>query len=117
MSSGTNDSAAVVTAAIRSIRSAGSARLLGRPPALVEQPDDVGRVGREGRPAGGRPHAAARRARAAASRPRRASAVTAAEIDGWVTTSSSAAAVTEPVLTTARKLRSWVSVIATRRKA
>jgi hypothetical protein len=36
--------------------------------------------------------------------------LTAAETDGWVTTSSSAAAVTDPVRTTARKLRSWVSV-------
>ena len=33
--------------------------LLGRAPALVEQPDHVGRIGREGRPAGGRPHASA----------------------------------------------------------
>jgi hypothetical protein len=37
--------------------------------------------------------------------------VTAAETDGWVTTSSRAAAVTEPPWTTARKLRSWVRVI------
>ena len=40
----------------------------------------------------------------------RDSAVIAAETDGWVTTSSSAAAVTDPLRTTARKLRSWVSV-------
>ena len=43
----------------------------------------------------------------------RDSAETAADTDGWVTTSSSAAAVTDPVRKTARKLRSWVSVIAT----
>src|SRR5918999_3222495 len=42
----------------------------------------------------------------------RASADTAADTDGWDTTSSSAAAVTEPVRTTARKLRSWVIVTA-----
>ena len=40
----------------------------------------------------------------------RDSAVIAAETDGCVTTSSSAASVTDPVRTTARKLRSWVSV-------
>jgi hypothetical protein len=40
----------------------------------------------------------------------RDSAVIAAETDGCVTTSSSAACVTDPVRTTARKLRSWVSV-------
>ena len=39
----------------------------------------------------------------------------AAETDGWVTTSSSAAAVTEPLRTTARKLRSCVSVTDTAR--
>jgi len=38
-------------------------------------------------------------------------AVTAAETDGWVTTSSSAAPLTDPVLATAKKLRSWVMVI------
>ena len=43
--------------------------------------------------------------------------MTAAEIEGWVTISSSAAAVTEPVLITERKLRSWVSVIATPEEA
>src|ERR671914_1902013 len=42
----------------------------------------------------------------------RASADTAAETDGCDTTSSSAAAVTEPVRTTARKLRSCVTVTA-----
>src|SRR5919201_3229795 len=42
----------------------------------------------------------------------RDSAVTAADTDGCVTISSSAAAVTEPVRNTARKLWSWVSVIA-----
>jgi hypothetical protein len=40
------------------------------------------------------------------------SAETAADTDGWDTTSSSAAAVTEPVRTTARKLRSCVIVTA-----
>src|SRR5436190_20094227 len=42
----------------------------------------------------------------------RVSADTAADTDGWDTTSSSAAAVTEPVRTTARKLRSCVTVTA-----
>ena len=42
----------------------------------------------------------------------RASAETAADTDGWDTTSSSAAAVTDPVRTTARKLRSCVTVTA-----
>src|SRR6188472_11582 len=42
----------------------------------------------------------------------RVSAETAADTDGWDTTSSSAAAVTEPVRTTARKLRSCVTVTA-----
>ena len=46
----------------------------------------------------------------------RVSARTAAEIDGCVTTNSSAAAVTEPERITARKLRSCVSVIATRQR-
>src|SRR5919198_4291513 len=42
----------------------------------------------------------------------RVSADTAADTDGWDTTSSPAAAVTEPVRTTARKLRSCVTVTA-----
>src|SRR5919198_3009909 len=42
----------------------------------------------------------------------RVRADTAADTDGCDTTSSSAAAVTEPVRTTARKLRSWVTVTA-----
>src|SRR5919106_2347968 len=42
----------------------------------------------------------------------RVSAETAADTDGWDTTSSSAAAVTEPARTTARKLRSCVTVTA-----
>jgi hypothetical protein len=46
----------------------------------------------------------------------RESELTAAETEGWVTTSSRAAAVTEPPRTTARKLRSWVSVIDNRRQ-
>ena len=39
-------------------------------------------------------------------------AETAAETDGWVTTSSSAAPVTDPWRTTARKAESWVTVTA-----
>jgi hypothetical protein len=46
----------------------------------------------------------------------RASAVTAAETHGWVSTSSSAALVTEPVRTTARKLRNCVRVMDTTSK-
>jgi hypothetical protein len=42
----------------------------------------------------------------------RDSAETAADTDGWLTASSSAAAVTDPVRKTARKLWSCVSVIA-----
>ena len=45
----------------------------------------------------------------------RESAATAAETEGWVTTSSSAAAVTDPPRMTARKLRSCVRVIDTSR--
>ena len=80
------------------------------PPApLLEQPDDVGRVRRE-RLAGGASAARRGPSRSSSGVPTsRASAVIAADTDGWVTTSSSAAAVTDPLRTTARKLRSWVS--------
>ena len=54
-----------------------------------------------------------RPARSVSSTPSsRSSAATAAETDGWVTTSSSAAAVTEPLRTTARNAESWVRVTA-----
>jgi len=43
----------------------------------------------------------------------RESAESAADTDGCVTTNSSDAARIDPVRTTARKARSWVSVIAT----
>jgi hypothetical protein len=81
-----------------------------RPAAGLEQSDDVGRVGANSRPA-----AVARTERPARSNSgvptSSASAAIAADTDGWVTTSSSAAAVTEPPRITARKLRSWVRVI------
>ena len=115
MSGGTNDSAAVVTAAMRSSRSR-PARPRGRPPPLLEQPDHVRRIGRELPPAGvGR---TPRPSRSSSCMPTsRDSAVTAADTDGWVTTSASAAAVTDPPRTTARKLRSCVSVIDIAREA
>ena len=46
----------------------------------------------------------------------RESAETAAEIDGWVTYSFSAAAETEPSRATARKLESWFRVTAIARR-
>ena len=115
MSAGTNDSAAVVTAAIRSTRSpAAAASSAVRRPVSSSPitsvayganavPAAVGRTPRPSRSSSGVPTS-------------RESAVIAADTDGWVTTSSSAAPVTEPVRSTARKLRSWVSVIDTARK-
>ena len=112
MRPGTNDSAAVVTAAMRRLRAAASVASLRGLAALLEQPDDVrahrartrvpASVGRMPRPA-----------RSKRSQPSsRASDATAADTDGCVTTRSSAAAVTEPPRTTARNAVSCVRVIA-----
>src|SRR5215218_1255947 len=114
MSGGTNDSAAVVTAASRRRRSArcAASRAARRPSSSSPMtsaanganafPAAVGRIPRPSRSVTGVPSS-------------RDSAATAAETEGWVTTSSSAAAVTEPPRMTARKLRSCVRVIDTRR--
>ena len=112
MRAGTNDSAAVVTAAMFSSRAlsvaASSAVLVPRSSSPITSvangakaaPAAVGRTPRPSRSSSAVPTS-------------RDSAVTAAETDGWVTTSSSAAPVTDPVRMTARKLRSWVRVIDT----
>ena len=112
MSGGTNDSAAVVTAAIVSVSAprASASRAACRP--CSSRPMTSAAYAANSRPAGvGRTPRPARSSRLTPTS--RESAATAAEIAGWVTTSSSAAAVTEPPWTTARKLRSWVSVIDT----
>ena len=83
--------------------------------ALPEEGQDVGRVPRVG-DAGRRRGDAATRALGELHPNLALSAATAAETDGWVTTSSSAAAVTEPSRTTARNADSWVTVTATARK-
>ena len=84
----------------------------GRPPGLVEQAQDAADVARV--------RLARRRSAAARARPASTSATPSdfcsaaseAETAAWVTTSSCAAARTEPVSATARKVRSWFSVMA-----
>ena len=77
----------------------------------MQQAEDVGRVARVGLPAG--VGLTLRPTRSVSFTPSsRSSAATAAETEGWVTTSSSAAAVTDPCRTTEMKAASWVTVTA-----
>ena len=108
---GTNDSAAVVTAAMLSRRAdtAAASRAAVRP--LSSSPRTSSAYGANALPAGVR--RMLRPERSNSSQPSsRLSAEIAEDTDGCVTTNSSAAAVTEPPRTTARNAVSCVSVIA-----
>ena len=111
ISGGTNDSAAVVTDAIRSRLSAlaDASSTARRPSSRIPStsrayganasPSSVSRMPRPARSNSSHPSS-------------RSSAASAEDTDGCVTTSSSAAAVTDPPRTTARNVVSWVIVIA-----